>query len=137
RDHTPSQRNQARGGNRHTRSRSRSPACNPSARPPPHASSPSHQRPRQDHKCNTQDKQSFQASAASPGLFACALCLSCFAHNVHKCKSELLWDGKTPTFCHRNTEGRLVNAQGLQLCYDWQCPNGCPSSSRDHTHKCS
>ncbi|KAG2061226.1 hypothetical protein BDR06DRAFT_838303, partial [Suillus hirtellus] len=76
-------------------------------------------------------------SAAPNSLFACALCLSRFAHNIHKCKSEFLWDGKTPTSCRRNTEGRLVNAHGLQLCYDWQCPNGCSNTSKEHNHQCS
>ncbi|KAG2366477.1 hypothetical protein BDR07DRAFT_1274506, partial [Suillus spraguei] len=71
------------------------------------------------------------------GLFACALCLGRFAHNVHRCKSEFLWDSKTPTFCCWNTEGQLVNAQGMQLCYDWQRPNSCLNSSKDHIHQCS
>ncbi|KAG2065897.1 hypothetical protein BDR04DRAFT_949567, partial [Suillus decipiens] len=75
--------------------------------------------------------------AASTGHHACALCLGRFAHNIHKCKSELLWDNKTPTSCRRSPEGRLINTLGLQLCYDWQRPNGCPSASKDHIHECS
>ena len=122
---------------RPTRSRSRSPARHSSGRLPPCPTSPNYQRPRSDLKQPMQDRQPFQNGAASNGLYACALCLGRFAHNVHKCKNQLLWDNKTPTFCRRNAEGRLVNAQGLQLCYDWQRPNGCSNSSKDHIHMCS
>lgn len=135
--HTSSHRNQARSSTRPTRSRSRSPARNSSGRLPPRSSSPNRQRPRQDPKRPSQDKHPFQGGAASSGHHACALCLGRFAHNIHKCKSDLLWDNKTPTSCRRSAEGRLVNAQGLQLCYDWQRPNGCASTSKDHIHECS
>jgi hypothetical protein len=134
---TSSYRNQTRGQARPTHSRSRSPIRNTTGRLPPRTSSPNRQRPRQESKRTTQDRQPFQSSAASTGLHACALCLGRFAHNVHKCKSELLWDNKTPTSCRRSTDGRLVNSQGLQLCYDWQRPNGCASTGKDHIHECS
>ncbi|KAH7907932.1 hypothetical protein BJ138DRAFT_987642, partial [Hygrophoropsis aurantiaca] len=80
---------------------------------------------------------SFPSGAGQPGLTACAVCLGRFRHNVHKCTSSLLWDNTTKSYCHRNPEGRLVNPKGLQLCYDWQRPNGCPIHSRDHIHECS
>jgi hypothetical protein len=134
---TPSYRNPTRGQAHLTRSRSRSPIRNTAGRLPPRSSSPNRQRPRQESKRTTQDRQPFQSSAASTGLHACALCLGRFAHNVHKCKSEFLWDNRTPTSCRRSTEGRLINSQGLQLCYDWQRPNGCASTSKDHIHECS
>ncbi|OAX37603.1 hypothetical protein K503DRAFT_771355 [Rhizopogon vinicolor AM-OR11-026] len=62
-------------------------------------SSPNHQQPRHEFKHSSQDRQPFQSSVASTGLHTCALRLGRFAHNVHKCKSKLLWDNKTPTSC--------------------------------------
>ncbi|KAG2344673.1 hypothetical protein BDR05DRAFT_881745 [Suillus weaverae] len=41
------------------------------------------------------------------------------------------------TCCCHNAEGHLVNPEGHELCYDWQRPRGCSSTSHSHMHKCS
>jgi len=129
-------RTQIRGRAHATRSRSRSPVHNATGRLPPRTTSPNRQRLQQEPKRTTQDWQPFQSSATSTGLHACTVCLGRFAHNVHKCKSEFLWDSKTPMSSRRNAEGHLVNSRGLQLCYDWQHPSSCSSTSKEHNHEC-
>ncbi|KAF9228252.1 hypothetical protein BS17DRAFT_692977, partial [Gyrodon lividus] len=47
-------------------------------------------------------------------------CLSCFLHDVRNCGGDELWD-KTPTCCHCNLDGHLINPQGKTVCTDWQC----------------
>ncbi|KIJ07449.1 hypothetical protein PAXINDRAFT_173479 [Paxillus involutus ATCC 200175] len=104
----------------HQRPRSHSPRgspLSPTPGPQRHAQRGNHQ------------PQSFQSTASAP-LPPCALCLGRFTHNVRKCRSEFLWDRRTPTHCHRNREGRLI-------CFDWQSENGCQSTSKDHVHECS
>lgn len=93
---TPSQHNQARSSTRNTCSRSCSPVRNLSGQPPHRAPSPSHKCSRQEPKHSTHKKPPFQNSAASPGLHACAVCLSCFAHNIHKCKANSCGTGRLP-----------------------------------------
>ncbi|KIK79874.1 hypothetical protein PAXRUDRAFT_160098 [Paxillus rubicundulus Ve08.2h10] len=62
---------------------------------------------------------SFQNSSSSNApLPPCSLCLGRFPHNVQKCHTDFLWDGRTPTHCHRNHKGCLVNKQGLHICLD-------------------
>lgn len=81
--------------------------------------------------------QFFPSGAGQTGSSACALCLGRFHHNIHKCTTELLWDGQTKARCSRNAAGHLVNPQGRELCYDWQRPNSCSNTSCSHMHKCS
>ncbi|KAG1819993.1 hypothetical protein EV424DRAFT_1539667 [Suillus variegatus] len=63
RDNTSSHRHQTKEGQCRANSRSRFPPRNPAPCPPPQVTSPNHQRPRQDCKCPSQEKQSFQNSA--------------------------------------------------------------------------
>ncbi|KAF9228311.1 hypothetical protein BS17DRAFT_692340, partial [Gyrodon lividus] len=46
-----------------------------------------------------------------------------------------LWDG-TPTCCHHNAKGHLINPSGQIICTDWQCPFGCHAKHLA-IHKCS
>jgi len=82
-------------------------------------------------------QQSFPLGASQSGPSACALCLGRFRHQVHKCTSEFQWDKRTKTRCRRNAEGHLINPEGSEVCYDWQRPKGCTSTSRSHIHECS
>lgn len=91
----------------------------------------------QPSRKSSNNQQSFPSSTGQSGPAACALCLGRFRHNIHKCTSEFLWDKRTKTRCCRNTEGHITNPEGRELCYDWQRPRGCSSSSQSHVHECS
>ncbi|KDQ53133.1 hypothetical protein JAAARDRAFT_699380, partial [Jaapia argillacea MUCL 33604] len=57
-------------------------------------------------------------------------------HNVKDCRSETFWDG-SPARCKCGRAGRLLNPDGANLCFDWQCVGGCASTSHAAKHKCS
>ncbi|KAF9227775.1 hypothetical protein BS17DRAFT_673629, partial [Gyrodon lividus] len=57
-------------------------------------------------------------------------------HNMQNCGQSECWDG-TPTHCHCNADGRLINPQGLVICTDWQCPFSCHSKHPSVIHECS
>ena len=77
----------------------------------------------------------FQPSAGSHGG-VCAACLGRHKHNFSKCEEPRLWDGSASS-SRKNEHGRLVAANGLPLCFDWQVPRGCASSSHPERHRCT
>ncbi|KAF8165622.1 hypothetical protein B0H34DRAFT_246454 [Crassisporium funariophilum] len=79
---------------------------------------------------------SFQSGTVSHPPGVCAVCLGCFKHNFSRCNAPLLWDGQKGA-ASKNNNGRLANSKGLILCFDWQLPNGCTSSSHKEKHICS
>ena len=75
-------------------------------------------------------------SGAGPRGGVCAVCLGRHEHAFTKCDNTKLWDG-SPCASRRNEQGRLVAANGLSLCFDWQVPKGCKSSGHLERHLCS
>ncbi|KAH7917391.1 hypothetical protein BV22DRAFT_1026401, partial [Leucogyrophana mollusca] len=106
----------------------KSPPQIPSGRSHGRQPSPSRDRRRNASHPYHQRGQSFQAGAGKYGHSACALCLGRSPHNIHKCESTTTWDGGKP-YCYRNSNGKLVGPGGNPICYDWQRPNGCESTS--------
>ncbi|KDQ18899.1 hypothetical protein BOTBODRAFT_103218, partial [Botryobasidium botryosum FD-172 SS1] len=78
----------------------------------------------------------FQGGADSNPLAVCAICLGRHRHNITKCAECKTWDGQK-AHMHRNGQGRIVNPDGLTLCFEWNRPHGCPSASCDHIHECA
>ena len=76
-------------------------------------------------------------AASSTTLSACTICLGRHPHSIRTCEATTLWDGKTPTHCHKNSAGHPVNPKGTVLCSDWQRPNSCSSTTHDSKHECS
>ncbi|THH28602.1 hypothetical protein EUX98_g5575 [Antrodiella citrinella] len=81
---------------------------------------------------------SFQGAEKGSGkpTAACAICLSREYHVLSKCDSPTIFDGSA-AYASRNDQGRIVDKNGIELCMEWQRPNGCPSRSRSHRHDCS
>ncbi|KAJ3902993.1 hypothetical protein F5879DRAFT_804416 [Lentinula edodes] len=52
-----------------------------------------------------------------------------------------IWNGKRGVACNWNKQGYLEIAKGtdagLELCADWQRPNGCTSRAHPEKHRCS
>lgn len=118
-----------RGNNQRNRnSRSRSPVRGGEA-----------QKGRSSSPDNTRDKnrrEGFSRGAGSRGRSACAVCLGRFAHDIRHCNASNLWDGSN-AHCRRTQDGRIVNPQGLPLCYKWQRPESCAAPNHESSHECS
>ena len=79
----------------------------------------------------------FQKGAARTASAICAVCLA--RHKISeigKCRATTLWSGG-PTFCQRDSSGRIVTREGTALCLDWQKVNRCTSTNPKHVHQCS
>jgi hypothetical protein len=128
------------------RDRSNSPQAEPSRKrhrsPSPtnfRASSSRHQserQPRSSSKRPRHDKAEFFQPGAGPRGGVCAACLGRHEHAFGKCEGHKLWDG-SPGSARKSEQGKLVGADGLPLCYDWQLPRGCQSALHLDRHKCS
>ena len=79
--------------------------------------------------------QFFRSGADSRGA-VCATCLGRHEHAFGKCTARKLWNGAAAG-AKKNGYGRLVGEDGLAICYDWQLPPGCQSTSHNERHKCS
>lgn len=77
----------------------------------------------------------FQSGAASRGG-VCAVCLGRHEHFFARCEETKLWNGSVAS-AQKNEQGRLVAANGQPLCFDWQLPRGCTSTTHTDRHKCS
>ena len=75
-------------------------------------------------------------SGAGPCGGVCTVCLGRHDHTFTKCDNSKLWDG-APSAARKNEQGCLVTANGLALCFDWQVPKGCRSTSHLDWHICS
>ena len=87
-------------------------------------------------QCPRWDKLEFFQSGTGPCGGACAVCLNHHKHNFSKCDGVKLWDGSVGS-PRKNKQGRLVAANGLPICFDWQMPQGCASTSHSDRHRCS
>ncbi|KAI0343907.1 hypothetical protein BDW22DRAFT_1327631, partial [Trametopsis cervina] len=65
----------------------------------------------------------------------CALCLSPHL-DVRSCHETTIWSG-APARSRRNSDGRLVNKNGLILCIDFQRQGRCAGTGDYHLHECS
>ena len=107
-----------RDGSR-SRDRSRSPRRR--------SASPRQRRPR---------ARSPNARSSRRGLPVCALCLARGHPGMSRCTADALWDG-TPARCRRSADGRIVNPDGVDLCFSWQLARGCGSRRHDDRHECA
>ena len=134
---------EARASSRRQRPRSRSPPRTESVRRQHHSRSPTrhYESPPDCRERRTQDNgrqvknEVFQSSAGSHGG-VCAVCLGRHDHMFTKCNNAKQWNG-APCTAQKNEQGRLVAANGLPLCFDWQVPRGCMSTSHPDQHVCS
>ena len=132
-----------RASSRCQRGRSRSPPQGDSSRrqhrsfsPPRGSQFPPDRREKGAHDSSRHIKTEVFQSGAGPRGGACAVCLGRHDHTFAKCNNAKLWDG-SPSAARKNEQGRLVTANGFALCFDWQVPKGCKSTSHLDRHICS
>jgi hypothetical protein len=107
----------------------------------PHGTTAGHHRtaqrsaPETAHNEPGEKNPSFFRSGAAPRGGVCAVCLGRHEHTFSKCDGAKLWDGSAGAA--KKTEGRLVADDGFPLCFDWQVPKGCSSTSHPDRHRCS
>ncbi|KAF8465633.1 hypothetical protein DFH94DRAFT_639669, partial [Russula ochroleuca] len=101
---------------------------------PPRRQAESHTR---DHggRARKDRREFFRPSADSRGE-VCAACLGRHEHTFAKCDGHRLWDGSSGA-ARKHGLGKLVGTDGSPLCYDWQLPRGCQSTSHPEKHRCS
>ena len=85
---------------------------------------------------NREESSLFRNSTGSHPSRVCAVCLGQSEHDFAKCHSSKLWDGKKG-WAWKNEKGRLATPEGLVLCFDWQLPKTCTSTSHTKKHLCS
>lgn len=93
------------------------------------------------HPCNNnlrtkKEKGEFFLSSAGPCGEVCAHCLGAHDHMFTTCKGKKLWD-RSASPIRRGEQGKLVNADGVILCFDWQLPTSCQNTHHSQCHKCS
>ena len=135
---------EGRSASRHPRGHSRSPQWAESSRRPRRSRSPpqSHghlpergdRRQRDNNRLAKRSRSKVFQSGAGPCGGICAVCLGRHDHSFAKCEDTKLWDGSANA--PRKSEGQLVAANGLPLCFDWQIPRGCGSISHPDQHRC-
>lgn len=108
-------------------------------RPSPYPSSS----PRKAKGGNSTDKP-FQKSFRDidhPPLSHCHKCLGRDKHDIRKCSRTSLANGKREVLCDWNAQRYLEFIKGphkgLEVCADWQRPNGCTSRNHSEKHRCS
>ena len=69
----------------------------------------------------TRDRLEFFQSSTGPRGGACTVCLGHHEHTFSKCDGAKLWDGSARS-ARKNKQGRLVAANRLPLCFNWQMP---------------
>ncbi|KAJ3924200.1 MAG: hypothetical protein NXY57DRAFT_882509, partial [Lentinula lateritia] len=71
----------------------------------------------------------------------CHWCLGRDKHDIHWCSHTMLWNGKQGVLCNWNSSSYLEilrgTYMGLELCADWQHPNGCTNKAHPEKHQCS
>jgi hypothetical protein len=85
---------------------------------------------------NRENGSFFRNSTGSRPSGVCAVCLGRNDHDFSKCNSARLWDG-TKGWARKNEQGRLATPEGLVLCFDWQLPKTCASTTHTEKHLCS
>ena len=132
-----------RAASKRQRGRSRSPPRADSSRRQRHSRSPPRgygSQPDRREKGALDNSRRIKTEVFQPGAGprggVCAVCLGHHDHTFAKCNNAKLWDG-SPSAARKNEQGRLVTANGLALCFDWQVPKGCRSSSHLDRHICS
>jgi hypothetical protein len=143
---TSSRRHRDRGNAFPHRTRSTSPFRAESSRrrrysrSPPNSNGspprPQSERPRDGSRRFKKERSEVFPPGATPRGGVCAACLGRHDHAYGKCEGRKLWDG-TDASARKNEHGKLVAADGLPLCYDFQLPKGCSSSLHLDRHTCS
>ncbi|KAH8993205.1 hypothetical protein EDB92DRAFT_1796531 [Lactarius akahatsu] len=82
------------------------------------------------------ERSEFFPSGAGPRGGVCAVCLGRHEHSFAQCEGPKLWDGSAAC-ARKNEQGKLVATDGYPICFDWQVPQGCSSSSHPDRHRCS
>ncbi|KAJ7219525.1 hypothetical protein GGX14DRAFT_321364, partial [Mycena pura] len=91
--------------------------------------------PSDARKPNSDGGRVFQSGTAG-GSTVCAVCLGIHEF-VSKCRSKTLWNGSAAR-SSRDANGRLVNADGINICLDFQRASGCKGRpGAKHIHECS
>ena len=102
--------------------------------------SPPRRRAEKSSRDNTgrskRDKGEFFPSGTGPRGGVCAVCLGHHDHPFGRCKARKLWDGSGET-ARKGESGRLISPSGFPLCFNWQLPTGCQSTTHPERHKCS
>lgn len=87
------------------------------------------------------DLQKSFRDANQPRLPRCHRCLGRDKHDIRRCSRTSLWNGKKDVLCGWNAKGYLEILAGLfaglELCAEWQRPNGCTSRKHSEKHRCS
>ena len=113
-------------GSPHKRLRSRSPPCRGRR-----------QRDASSRKTGNYEEGSFfPSSTGSCPSGVCVVCLGRSDHNFSTCNSSKLWDGKKG-WAQKNEQGRLATPEGLVLCFDWQLPKSCTSTTHSEKYICT
>ena len=145
--HFPSRHSRNKERESHNQLRSASPTRAGSTRkryqtrspPTPGSSFPCRQpdrRARDDDLRTKKEKGEFFLPGAGPRGGVCAHCLSAHDHIFATCDGKKLWDGLSSPI-KRGEHGKLVDPDGVALCFDWQLPGGCQNSHHSQRHKCS
>ena len=77
----------------------------------------------------------FQSGTGSRGR-VCAVCLGRHEHFFAKCEETRLWNGSAAA-AQKNKQGHFAAVNSQHLCFDWQLPRGCASTSHTDRHICS
>lgn len=89
---------------------------------------------------NTDFHRSFR-EGDQPQLPRCHRCLGRDKHEVRRCPRTKLWDSKRDVLCNWNAKQYLKISKGthkgLELCAEWQRPNGCTERGHPEKHRCS
>ena len=143
--HSSARRKSNKRQERHTHTRSASPTQAGASRGRYRSRSPTRENayaPRQETRSRDNGRRTrgeqdqFFRSGADPRGAVCATCLGRHEHPFGKCTAHKLWNGAVAG-AKKNGYGRLVGEDGLAICYDWQLPSGCQSTSHNERHKCS
>ena len=153
---TPRKRSRQFSKNLEERSRSPSPSYGQSAKKRARSRSPYRHQAKQNRKTHDARRSArpryrrgdreevdmgtgfFQGADSQATSRVCAACLGRHDHDFTKCNLSKLWDGsELKEKAHRNNQGRLVGKDGSMLCFDWQLPGGCQSTSHPERHRCS
>ncbi|KIK52988.1 hypothetical protein GYMLUDRAFT_77645 [Collybiopsis luxurians FD-317 M1] len=100
--------------------------------------------PRKASGTKNSETTSFQRSfrnANQAQLARCHRCLCRDKHDIRRCTRTTLSGGKRDVLCNWNSKGYLEITHGthagLELCAEWQRPNGCTSRKHPEKHRCS
>ncbi|KAH6901619.1 hypothetical protein BKA70DRAFT_1113702 [Coprinopsis sp. MPI-PUGE-AT-0042] len=77
-----------------------------------------------------------KSAAANVGVTACALCLGRHDHKYADCTGGRLYNGQKG-YAIRGKDRRLTKPNSESLCFTFQLPSGCQTTSHPERHCCS